>query len=304
MEHESIILKLQEKYKLNMMKDILFADSRQVFFVCDLNELPKKCYIINGNLEQIGLPHFEEIEAKNLLNFVEPNNLLADVEGKYNFIESIKNQFNTFYDELFLYIPVKRNPEPLWLYVGLRRNKTYNLVLGHVFRVYESTPIDIIHYQKTYQDSLTRLFSRETLKKHMSYLSNTERSYFLYLDIDGFKRINDQYGHQAGDKFLVDIADFFIQNWEYNVLYYRLGGDEFAMYCYDHSEEDIINRAKKLIESIENLNEISKALGISVSIGIVKITPTNKDYHMLLNLGDDAMYKSKIKGIGNYTLSK
>src|SRR5690606_34189261 len=149
---------------------------------------------------------------------------------------------------------------------------------------------------------LTRLFNRETLKMHMSYLQNTEGAYLMYLDIDRFKHINDQYGHQTGDQFLIDIANHFISKWEYNVLYYRLGGDEFAVYCYDHDDSTIIKRAQQLINEIENLNEIATKLNVSASIGIIKITNNNKDYHNLLNLGDKAMYESKGKGSGKFTI--
>ncbi len=294
--------KVESLFNVNLLEDLIFVDKKQVYFLVDLNVLPNVCHVISGDLNKIGLPKFETIEAKKLLNFVEPDNLLAEVEGKHTFIEKIRQDFLTFKDELFLYIPIKSNQKPLWLYIRLRRLSEKNLVLGQVVRVYEDTPISIIHYQKTYQDPLTRLFNRETLKMHMSYLQNTEGAYLMYLDIDRFKHINDQYGHQTGDQFLIDIANHFISKWEYNVLYYRLGGDEFAVYCYDHDEITIIKRAQQLINEIENLNEIATKLNVSVSIGIIKITNNNKDYHNLLNLGDKAMYESKGKGSGKFTI--
>lgn len=171
-------------------------------------------------------------------------------------------------------------------------------------QIYNTTPNSIIHYQKTYQDSLTNLFTREALKMHLDFLTNTNDSYVMFLDIDGFKKVNDLYGHDVGDQFLISIANHFINNWEHNVLYYRLGGDEFFVYCYDHNEDDIIKRAQKLINDIENLNPIAKELKVSVSIGIVKITDNNNGYHRLLNLSDNAMYLSKAKGTGNYTILK
>ncbi|WP_025725231.1 GGDEF domain-containing protein [Acholeplasma granularum] len=302
MVNKELLKEIESRYKLDVLNDLIFADNRQVYFMFDLKQKPLMCQRIHGDLKILGISQINIIEARKLLDFIEPNNLLAEVEGKNNFIENIVNKFNTFDDELYLYVPIKKEASPLWLYVRLKRFQEQQIVLGQVVRVYNETPTNIIHYQKTYQDSLTRLFSRETLKMHMDYLKNTRNSYFMYLDIDGFKAINDKYGHQAGDKFLVDIANFFISKWEYNVLYYRLGGDEFAVYCYDHSEESIKMRAKQLVHDIENLNDITKELAISISVGIVKITDDVKDYHTLLNLGDEMMYQSKTKGKGNFTI--
>lgn len=293
---------IEKRYQIDVLEDLIFAHEKQVYFLIDLNIKPNKCFVLSGNLEKLGLPKFDEIDAFELLKFIDPNNLLAEVEGRHNFIDKIKHSFKTFEESLFLYIPIKNEQGLIWLYVSFRRMSDKNLVLGQVVRVYNETPPNIIHYQKTYQDSLTRLFSRETLKMHMDYLTDTKHAYLLYLDIDGFKRINDQYGHQAGDQFLVDVANFFIDQWEYNVLYYRLGGDEFAVYCYDHDETSVIERSKKLIDDIANLNDVAKSLDISVSIGIIKISEDNKNYHNLLNLSDKAMYESKERGKGHYTL--
>lgn len=292
---------IEEKYQLKLFDDILFTSDRQVTFLFDKNESPLTCYILSGDVTKLALPQFDKIEANKLLDFVEPNNLLADVEGKHIFVENIREKFNSFDDELFLYLPIRRDITPLWLYTGFRKIKDGRFIVGQVLRVFEDTPKDIIHYQKTYQDSLTSLFTRDTLKLHIDYLENYHNSYIMYVDIDGFKRINDKYGHQIGDKFLVNISNYFINNWEYNVLYYRLGGDEFAVYCYDHNDEQIEKRAQQLIYDIENLNNISKELNISVSIGITKITAETNDYHTLLNTSDDAMYQSKTKGRGKYT---
>jgi diguanylate cyclase (GGDEF)-like protein len=294
---------LEETYNLNLLDDVIFKDDKQVSFFIDVNKRPYHAHMISGKLDLIALPNHDVFTTDELLSFVDEDNLLAEVEGKYNFIESIRKKFNTFKTELYLFIPIKRDTTPLWLYVSLKR-VTINhnhLVYGHVVRVYENTPVEIIHYQKTYQDPLTKLFTRETLKMHIENLSSASRAYVMYLDIDRFKRINDKFGHQAGDQFLIDIANHFISKWEYNVLYYRLGGDEFFVYCYDHDRHQVESRAQQLISEIEQLNDISKAVNVSVSVGIVEITHENKGYHNLLNLGDQTMYISKSRGPGNYT---
>lgn len=304
MINHEMVLWLKNEFNIDFYDEIAFSSIRRVSFVIDIDEKPLMCRVVTGQLSSVSLPDWSYFPVNDLFQYVDENNLLAEVEGRHNFIQNIRQKFNTFDQELYLYIPVKRNFEPLWLYMSFTRHLVHgkHFVFAQVVRIYEQTPVEIIHYQKTYQDPLTKLFTRETLKLHMNNLSSTDNAYVMYLDVDDFKYINDQYGHQTGDQFLIDIANYFIGKWEYNVLYYRLGGDEFFMYCYDHTLEQIETRAKQLIYDIENLNDISKTIGVSVSIGIVKITDQNKGYHSLLNLGDKTMYVSKAKGKGSYTL--
>lgn len=295
---------LEKTYDLNLLDDIFFTSNRRVNLLFDLNVSPIMGHVISGDVTTICLPYFETIEARKLLDYVEPDNLLAEVEGKHIFVESIHNKFNNMQEELYIHIPIKRENDPLWVYLGFRRLLINNkhFIYGQVLRIFEQTPEEIIHYQKTHQDPLTKLFTRETLKKHIDYLENPTGKYLMYLDLDGFKQVNDLLGHHVGDQFLIDVANKFISNWERNVIYYRLGGDEFAIYCYDHDDESIKKRAQQVIDDIENLNEIAIKYKISISIGIVKITEENLNYHKLLNLGDNTMYKSKAKGTGKFTL--
>ncbi|MBM7453595.1 diguanylate cyclase (GGDEF)-like protein [Acholeplasma morum] len=297
---------IRDRYGIDFFEDMMFSDPSRVSFFVDLQQRPLMFHVVIGDITLIGLNKQDSYNEQEVLNQIEPDNLLAEVEGKNNFIEMIKFKFNTFIDELFLYIPIKSKDGQIWLNTTLKKyhldDKAY--VIANVIRVYRETPPEIVYYQKTYQDPMTKLFTRETLKMHMDNLTNIGNSYIMYLDIDGFKQINDQLGHQVGDQFLIDIANHFISKWEHNVLYYRLGGDEFFLYCYDHSEDEILSRAKQLIHDIENLNDIAKTLTISVSIGIVKITQNTHGYHRLLNIGDQTMYLSKNRGKGQITLHK
>ena len=102
--------------------------------------------------------------------------------------------------------------------------------------------------------------------------------------------------------FLIDIANHFINHWEYNVIYYRLGGDEFFVYVYDHTEEQVLARAQRIINDIQSLDSSIHHLNVSASVGIVPINDITIQYHVLLNLGDHTMYNSKNKGKGNISL--
>jgi diguanylate cyclase (GGDEF)-like protein len=202
-------------------------------------------------------------------------------------------------------MPLKFEEKVIWLYIGLNKIKksNENLIFGQVLRIYHETPDEITYYKKTYQDPLTKLFTRETLKKHLAMMSNQTNMYGIYFDIDGFKEINDRLGHQEGDQFLIDLANFFISIWEQDVIYYRLGGDEFFIYVYNHTRDEIIKRAERLIHDIENLNDKTKKIGVSASVGIIKINGDNINYHSILDQGDQLMYQSKRKGKGHITIS-
>ena len=297
---------LKTKYGIDFYPDKILDLTSKVTFYFDLFDYSGKVSIISGDMKEIGLPNLEIFSINQLTSYVETKNKLAEVEGKNNFIETLKKKIKKIDKELFLYIPVRQENKPLWLYISFHViseiKNTQKLILGKVIRVLHDTPDEIIYYQKTHQDALTRLFTRETLKKHISYLRTTENSYGLYIDIDDFKKINDYYGHDQGDAFIIKVADHFISEWEHNVLYYRLGGDEFFVYAKDHTLDQVCNRAKKLIHDIENLTEEGKMIGVSCSIGIVKMTEDLRDYNLLLDLSDQTMYKAKKNGKGQISI--
>lgn len=244
---------LKNKYDKDFYHDLILHRDDHITFFIDFDDNKAIMYITSGDVSKLGLLPKDNYNFDEFMDFIEPNNLLAEIEGRHTFLDDIKRKVLAIENELYLYIPIKRAHNPLWLSVNLDKvpvNETNFIIFGRVYRIYEETPTEIIHYQKTYQDPLTRLFTRETLKFHLDNLSDTTNSYGLYIDIDGFKKINDIYGHDRGDQFLIDIANHFINNWEHNVIYYRLGGDEFFIYVYDHTEREVIIRANQIIKDI------------------------------------------------------
>lgn len=297
---------LKTKYGIDFNPNTILDLTIKVTFYFDLYDPNRLVSIISGNMKEVGLPDLKSFEINQLTSYVETDNKLAEVEGKNNFIETLKKKIKRMDKELFLYIPIKQPGKPIWLFISFHViseiKDTHKLVLGKVIRVLEDTPDEIIYYQKTHQDALTRLFTRETLKKHISYLKTIENSFGLYIDIDDFKKINDHYGHDHGDQFIIKVADHFISQWEHNVLYYRLGGDEFFIYVKDHTLDQVCHRAKKIINDIENLTTEGKKVGVSCSVGIVKMTEDLRDYNLLLDLSDQTMYRAKKNGKGQISI--
>jgi diguanylate cyclase (GGDEF)-like protein/PAS domain S-box-containing protein len=120
----------------------------------------------------------------------------------------------------------------------------------------------------------------------------------MFLDLDGFKKINDQYGHQAGDDVLVESARRIRSNIRESDTFARLGGDEFTIIM---NLQDDIHAYEKVAENIiDAFNpaflKVDTSCRVSVSIGIA-IFPINGDTaNMLLSEADKAMYKAKSLG--------
>ncbi|MCD4827006.1 MAG: GGDEF domain-containing protein [Acholeplasmataceae bacterium] len=304
MQHQ-VIKELKTRYDIDYTNDMLFQNPKHINFYFVLGESPMRFNVLYGDVTQIGFKKQDILYSKDILANIVLDNALAEVEGKNTYLLDLIHKVKTIDEDLYFYLPLNDHGKTIWLYTSLHKvlNTKFPLVFGKVIRIYDDTPDEITYYQKTYQDPLTRLFTRETLKKHFSVLKNEKDAYGIYFDIDGFKEINDELGHQEGDKFLIDLSNLFISNWEQNVIYYRLGGDEFFIYAYSHTRDEIIDRAKRLINDIETLNNMTKNLKVSASVGIVKINDTNKDYHDLLDQGDQLMYQSKRQGRGQITIS-
>lgn len=153
--------------------------------------------------------------------------------------------------------------------------------------------------QQTSRDRLTGLYNREGFldwwKEHHRSRDYDQAALFI-LDVDDFKHINDEKGHNVGDDVLQLVADCLSDAVRYEHQVCRWGGDEFVGVV-PGSQEKVISRLKNLSQRIEDQ---SKSIGtpVSVSVGAVDIHQTNDvmDVNGLINLADQAMYSVKNKG--------
>jgi diguanylate cyclase (GGDEF)-like protein len=156
-------------------------------------------------------------------------------------------------------------------------------------------------------DTLTGLPNRQYLMKSLSIeLARAKREKsqvaLMFLDLDGFKQVNDSYGHDAGDKLLCGISSEISDAMRDGDIVGRLGGDEFLIILVgNHTNSQLEAIAKRLISKITKLDHIDGwRVDPSVSIGIALATDSDYAASTLVTNADVAMYKAKNEGKGRY----
>jgi diguanylate cyclase (GGDEF)-like protein len=154
------------------------------------------------------------------------------------------------------------------------------------------------------EDALTnlpnRLWFSEELENAFSRLRRFgEHFAILYLDLDGFKSVNDKLGHAAGDELLIQVADRLRSTGRDTDAIARYGGDEFTLVAADVSKPEVVlARAERIVKAFDLPFIIGGSeIAISVSIGIALAPLDGIDSHTLLNNADVALYRAK-KRIG------
>jgi len=156
-------------------------------------------------------------------------------------------------------------------------------------------------------DHLTGLPNRLYLLEHLETTlglvrRHGQRAAVLYIDLDGFKAINDSYGHEVGDVFLTAISQRMQKQLRETDLLARLGGDEFVVLLTDMAQESEATMvAQKLLDTLASEFRLGRHLVLqaSASIGIccLPTTEVGKDnIEQVLDCADQAMYKAKTSG--------
>ncbi len=159
-------------------------------------------------------------------------------------------------------------------------------------------------YHYSLHDALTGVVNRMLFDDHLNQAierRKRQESYHfavLYVDLDGFKIINDSYGHKMGDKVLVSVAKALQECVRPLDTVARLGGDEFAILLEDLKD---LNEAKLVAQRIlkslaQGCDVAERVLYLSASIGIVVDSDTYNTSTEILHDADTAMYKAKTSG--------
>jgi diguanylate cyclase (GGDEF)-like protein/PAS domain S-box-containing protein len=157
-----------------------------------------------------------------------------------------------------------------------------------------------LHYL-AYHDSLTGLPNRDLLKEHIRHLKKGSAVAFLFVDLDGFKGINDTFGHDCGDEIIKLAAEKLTNCIDSIGIVTRFGGDEFLLLLEDANLEAIQRIAMRIIEDFTIPFQIaSEEATVSVSIGISFAVVGVSHIELAIKEADMAMYTAKENGKNNY----
>ena len=154
---------------------------------------------------------------------------------------------------------------------------------------------------QAFHDQLTSLPNRHSfeleLERTISKNDNTANFSMLFIDLDGFKEVNDSYGHGIGDQLLRQVAERLHNKMSDKDILARMGGDEFAVIL--HGKGNDLEVAKRLLACLDKEFPVARdPLRISASIGISRYPDNGQSADTLLQSADEAMYQAKRSGKG------
>jgi diguanylate cyclase (GGDEF)-like protein/PAS domain S-box-containing protein len=209
-----------------------------------------------------------------------------------------------------------RNGSDVWVnIIGYIRNPrntseaTIWIIEDHTLQKREAERIQFL----ATHDALTGLSNRMLFDKMLSLAIQSATRYrrlfaVLFVDLDGFKQVNDTLGHDAGDTLLKEIAGRLVQCVRASDVVARLGGDEFAILMHELGEpQQVVPIARKILDAIaQPVTVFQSATGLdhecelTASIGVSLYPNDGKNEQALMKNADIAMYKAKQQGKNNF----
>jgi diguanylate cyclase (GGDEF)-like protein len=155
--------------------------------------------------------------------------------------------------------------------------------------------------EKSNLDALTKVYNRGALHTYLTELcedaTDKYETHILVIDIDDFKKINDEFGHIAGDKILIYIARTLKKTLRDGDKVFRFGGEEFIVILNRTKEDECLSIAERLLHLVSDNKLIYKGhnIGVTVSIGATKLKVGDTPDPFFAR-ADKALYRSKHTG--------
>jgi diguanylate cyclase (GGDEF)-like protein/PAS domain S-box-containing protein len=285
----------------NLADGMMVLDNQ--FRILDINPTARRILNINSN-EAIGKP--SSLILKDWPELVSLSNqpLTTQVEN-----QMVVNT-NKYYHVLISPMLDNRNHRfgNLVILHDISQQKNVEFALQKANERLQSQLAEIQHLQENLRqqairDSLTGLFNRryleETLERELSRAARKKYPLsLLMLDIDHFKKVNDTYGHAAGDEVLQSLGKHLLSYTRKLDIACRFGGEEFVLALAETNAASALKRAEEWRTAIEKMNVVHAAttIHITVSIGIAVYPQHAANMKDLLSAADQALYTAKKTG--------
>ena len=159
-------------------------------------------------------------------------------------------------------------------------------------------------YDQAIRDGLTGAFNKRhfktKFKQDFAYaLRHNESTSLILLDLDHFKRVNDTYGHPAGDMVLRDLSALVVQTLREEDTFARYGGEEFAVILRNQSAQSAYVAAERMRRAVETNKFMweGERIPLTISLGVATLARANfRNPQEMLKEADEFLYKSKNNG--------
>lgn len=173
----------------------------------------------------------------------------------------------------------------------------------------ERKKIELALQYRAERDALTGLYNRQTAESMINQClqrnKNSDALCALFIiDMDGFKQVNDRYGHYTGDRILEDVGRILLEDADGRSISGRLGGDEFIVFADKISDENIARKlAGRICEKLKICHVYDdKTLYVSASVGLVVSSCKSADFKIMFQQADSALYYTKSHGKASYSI--
>jgi len=193
-------------------------------------------------------------------------------------------------------------------------------VFGHIFALHDTDEIDIrvadailtmaaellgshltlktsqlqasAWHDEASTDALTGLLNRRAFDDYAGQLDPESKLSLAFIDIDGMKKVNDQLGHEAGDKLLIDFSRGLKSISRQQDKIFRIGGDEFVI-AMEYENQGLANTLPNRLQIVIDNYVDQSVIPIGASVGVGFLSETDGHFKSTLNLADRRMYQNK-----------
>lgn len=283
----------------------------QAFFFAPIGmsivSLEGKWIKVNHALTKITGYTEDELLTTNFQTLTYPKDLDTDLSYTQELVEGKRDSFEM--EKRY----VHKSGKIVWVLLSVSIVREGNKPLFLISQIQDITDrknSERILKQMAHYDFLTQLPNRRLFEERLNHAiesANFNKGLVavLYLDLDGFKQINDTFGHDLGDLLLKEVARRLTGCIGNKDTVARLAGDEFTILLTETTIDNAKHVAERIIDTLSNKVSVQNVvISITPSIGIAFCDDFNMDVRHLLKYADEAMYQAKQNGKNNYQLSQ